>query len=335
MPSITPFIMKNLTVVKSNRVIEASYKLTLMEQKTLLAAISQIDSRQPLDPLQGFEISVDDLIQLSESETKNEYRDLKIASERLLNRIVTINNPLPNEKYVTQLKTHWISSVFYIPEKGKVRLYFSPQIVPYLSQLTSEFTQYHLKCVGKMSSIYAIRLYELLMQWKDVGKRDVELEWLRKCFELGNKYPSIKDFKVRVLDIAVKDINEHSDFQVSWTQRKSGRVVTHLIFTFAEKQPLTPEKPKRATKKEKTIYGVPMSEIKKVARVGETNEDVAARINKAKDTGKVDHIKHKEQEPTKIDNLEYFADMRKRYGDIQGLIIPEDIEAILKAQGRW
>jgi plasmid replication initiation protein len=279
--------MKNLTVVKSNRVIEASYKLTLIEQKTLLAGISQIDSRKPLDPLQGFEISVDDLIKLSETETKNEYRDLKIAAERLLTRIVTINNPLPNEKRVTQLKTHWVSSVFYIPEEGKIRLYFSPQIVPYLSQLTSEFTQYQLKCIGKMSSIYAIRLYELLMQWKDVGKRDVELEWLRQCFELGDKYPSIKDFKKYVLDPAVKDINEHSNLQVAWTQRKSGRTVTHLLFTFTEKQPLIPEKPKRVTKpKEKMYYGVPKSEIDKLARIGESYEDAAARINKAKEVAK-------------------------------------------------
>jgi plasmid replication initiation protein len=315
--------MKNLTVVKSNRVIEASYKLTLIEQKTLLAGISQIDSRKPLDPLQGFEISVDDLIQLSETETKNEYRDLKIAAERLLTRIVTINNPLPNEKRVTQLKTHWVSSVFYIPEEGKIRLYFSPQIVPYLSQLTSEFTQYQLKCIGKMSSIYAIRLYELLMQWKDVGKRDVELEWLKQCFELGDKYPSIKDFKKYVLDPAVKDINEHSSLQVAWTQRKSGRTVTHLLFTFAEKKPLIPEKPKRVTKpKEKMYFGVPKSEIEKVARIGESYEDVAARINKAK-------------ESAKINNIDHFADLRKRLGDKAITSIPEDIANILKAQGRW
>lgn len=240
--------MNNLTVVKSNRVIEASYKLSLMEQITLLAGISQIDSRKPLDPTQGFEISVNDLINLCEEETKNEYRDLKIAAERLLTRIVTINNPFPSEKRVTQLKTHWISSVAYVPDEGKIKIYFSPQIVPYLSQLTSEFTKYHLKYAVKMSSIHAIRLYELLMQWKDVGKRDVELAWLKNCFELEDKYPSIKDFKKYVLDIAVKEINTYSDYQVAWTQRKTGRKVTHLIFTFAEKQPTAPKKTKTTAK---------------------------------------------------------------------------------------
>jgi plasmid replication initiation protein len=272
--------MKNLTVVKSNRIIEASYKLTLIEQKTLLAAISQVDSRLPLNPLQGFEISVDDLIRLSELETKNEYRDLKRAAERLLTRIVTINNPLPAEKRVTQLKTHWISSVFYIPTEGKIRLYFSPHIAPYLSQLTREFTKYNLSDIGKMSSIYAIRLYELLIQWRDTGRREVELAWLKNLYELGDKYPSIKDFKTRVLDPAIKDINTNTGYQVSWEQRKTGRKVTHLTFTFYEKQPET-EKPKRTNaKKEKTVYGVPMSEINKRALAGEKVEDAAARINR-------------------------------------------------------
>jgi plasmid replication initiation protein len=272
--------MKNLTVVKSNRIIEASYKLTLIEQKTLLAAISQVDSRLPLNPLQGFEISVDDLIRLSELETKNEYRDLKRAAERLLTRIVTINNPLPAEKRVTQLKTHWISSVFYIPTEGKIRLYFSPHIAPYLSQLTREFTKYNLSDIGKMSSIYAIRLYELLIQWRDTGRREVELAWLKNLYELGDKYPSIKDFKTRVLDPAIKDINTNTGYQVSWEQRKTGRKVTHLTFTFYEKPPET-EKPKRTNaKKEKTVYGVPMSEINKRALAGEKVEDAAARINR-------------------------------------------------------
>ena len=91
------------------------------------------------------------------------------------------------------------------------------------------------------------------------------------------------DLKKRVLDPAVKDINTHSNYQVSWEQRKTGRKVTHLTFTFAEKQPLTPEKPKRTPKpKEKMILGVAVSEIEKHAEVGETHEEAAARINRKK-----------------------------------------------------
>jgi plasmid replication initiation protein len=119
-----------------------------------------------------------------------------------------------------------------------------------------------------------------LIQWRDTGRREVELAWLKNLYELGDKYPSIKDFKTRVLDPAIKDINTNTGYQVSWEQRKTGRKVTHLTFTFYEKQPET-EKPKRTNaKKEKTVYGVPMSEINKRALAGEKVEDAAARINR-------------------------------------------------------
>ncbi len=280
--------MKNQleTVVKSNRVIEASYNLTTNEQRILLIAMSQIDSRKTLEPLQGFEVSANDLTRISESKTKNEYRDLKAAAEQLLNRIVTINNPFDDEKRATQLKTHWISSVVYIPNEGKVRLYFAPHLLPYISQLTSEFTKYQLQEVGKFSSIYSFRLFELIQQWKTAGKREIEIEWLRKRFELGDKYSAIKDFKLYVLDPAVIEINELTSYQVRWEQRKTGRKVTHLIFTFSEKnapEGVKTEKPTRDTKtKEKMVLGVPMSEIKKNARPGESEEQAAARINSKK-----------------------------------------------------
>jgi hypothetical protein len=74
---------------------------------------------------------------------------------------------------------------------------------------------------------------------------------------------------------------------VSWEQRKTGRRVTHLTFTFAEKLLLIPEKPKKVVKpKEKMILGVAVSEIEKHARIGETHEQAAARINREKNTTK-------------------------------------------------
>ena len=38
----------NLTITKSNYLIEASYKLTLNEQRLILACIAQLDSRKPM-----------------------------------------------------------------------------------------------------------------------------------------------------------------------------------------------------------------------------------------------------------------------------------------------
>ncbi|HCW08179.1 MAG TPA: replication initiation protein, partial [Cytophagales bacterium] len=79
--------------------------------------------------------------------------------------------------------------------------------MPYLSKLEGTFTKYELKHIGNMSSIYGIRFYELLMQWKTAGKREIEINWLKKQFQIEDKYAAIKDLKKYVIDPAIKDIN--------------------------------------------------------------------------------------------------------------------------------
>jgi plasmid replication initiation protein len=267
---------KSLTVYKANEVVEAGYRLSLNEQRVVLACIAQVNSAEALLETDLFELSAKDFSVIFSVSERNAYDALIEVAENLFNRYVVVEKPDPKRPKIKRLKMRWISSIRYLSEEGKVILRFSQDILPYLSKLKREFTRYELADVGKMTSIYAIRLYELLAQWQSTGTREVAIDWLKAHFEIADQYTDMSDFKKRVLDPAVKDINEHSNLQVSWTQRKTGRRVTHFIFTFAEKQPA---KPKAATKpKERTIMGVSESDIKKQAKVGESWEQAAARI---------------------------------------------------------
>lgn len=274
---------KKLTVYKANQVIEAGYRLTLNEQRVVLACIAQVNSKAALLATDKFELSAKDFAKLFSVSEDRAYHALVEVTESLFNRYVVIDNPFPDDPTVTHLKTRWISTIYYKADSGKVVLCFAHEMLPYLSELKGKFTRYDLEHIGKMTSIYAIRLYELLMQWQIVGKREVEIDWLKKQFEIEGLYPDMHNLKKRVLEPAVKDINTHSNYQVNWTQRKTGRNVTHLTFIFTEKQPLTPENTKRPTQaKEKMINGVKESEIKKSAKAGESWEDAAARIKAKK-----------------------------------------------------
>jgi len=85
------------------------------------------------------------------------------------------------------------------------------------------------------------------------------------------------DFKKRVLVPAIKDINKNSDITVTWTQRKTGRKVTHIKFQFHLK-----ETEKAENKYEPKIIGIRKSVIEKKARPGESYEQAAARMKNEK-----------------------------------------------------
>lgn len=236
---------KNLTVCKANNVIEAGYKLSLNEQRVVLACIGQVNSMEELLKTDEFELSAKNFARLFSVSDENAYQALTEVTESLFNRYVVVENPYPNSPRVKRLKMRWISSIKYLPDEGKTILCFSQDILPYLSELKGSFTRYKLEHVGKMTCVYAMRLYELLMQWKSTGKREVDLDWLKKQFQLDENYDRMFDLKKRVIDPAINDINKNSNYNVSWTQRKTGRRVSHLTFEFSEKLPPVAEKPKK------------------------------------------------------------------------------------------
>jgi len=237
---------QELIVYKSNKVIEAGYKLSLNEQRLIVSAIAKVNSSKPLLATQRFEVTAKEFAQQFEISEDKAYQTLQEIAAQLFERYVIIDNPDPTDKDLKYTRTRWISAINYYPDMGKVSLVFAPFMLPYLSQLTGNFTFYHINNIGKMSCTYAIRLYELLMQWKTTGKREIEIEWLKKQFQLDENYERMYDLKKYVIEPAVSDINEFSDYQVKWTQRKTGRRVTHLTFEFSEKQLA---KPKRVVKK--------------------------------------------------------------------------------------
>ncbi len=258
-----------LTVVKSNKVVEASYMLTLAEQRVLLACIAQIDSKAVLTENYRFEITASGVADLAGLENlTNAYRDLKKAAEKLYERSVIIEDPDPDNPQITQRKTRWISSIDYVPGEGKLVLSFSVGIIPYLSQLSREFTKYKLKHVARFESVYSIRLYELLVQWSSAGEREIEVEWLKRQFQVAEKYDRVVDLKKRVIDPAVEEINQHSNLWVKYGQRKSGRQITHFQFQFGLK-----DKPQVLERKQITE-----EDINRQARPGETRAAVIARL---------------------------------------------------------
>jgi plasmid replication initiation protein len=159
---------KNQLVVKSNDLVNAAYRLSLVEQRLLLACIAQIDSRDALTEEDVFEISASEIMDLlGESAQRGTiYRDLKTATERLWGRTISFSDNVNHYG-----KRRWITEVDYFLNEGRVRIRFSRDVIQYLSGLKSAFTQYKLEYVAHFKSSYSVRIYELLVQWMSTGER--------------------------------------------------------------------------------------------------------------------------------------------------------------------
>ena len=218
-------------VYKSNHLIESAYKLNLNEQRVLLICIGMITSNEPMSINDKFEVSAKNFAKIFDIDERGAYDQLRDVAISLHSRKITIHD---NKKLIT---TSWISGfVEYKDNTGIIELWFSQLILPYLADLKSQFTRYDLSNISGMSSIYGIRLYELLMQWRTKGKREIEISWLKERFEIANNYNSISDLKKYVINPAVNNINNVSNLNVTHTYRKTGRTVSHIIFEFNEKK---------------------------------------------------------------------------------------------------
>lgn len=258
-----------LTVVKSNRIVEASYELTLNEQRLILMCIAKIKRGDDINADTIFEISVSEFATRFGLTMGRSYSQLQDATERLYERSVSIKgiSSRPNKPKIKVIKSRWISNIRYLEGEGGIHLQFSPVMIPYISHLHSEFTIYDLESISKMSSTYSIRIYELLTQWVSVGKRSISVEELREILCLENKYKAVKDLKARVINPAIKEINNTSDLNVSYEQYKEGRSIKGFDFLLEKKQSLK--------------LKVTKEYIEQHARAGETYQQAEQRLRKA------------------------------------------------------
>ncbi len=239
--------MKKELVVKDNVLIEASYNLDLVEQRLILLAIIEArESGKGINAHDPLSIHAESYINQFGVHRNGAYQALKNASKDLFVRQFSYQEK--RAKGLANVTSRWVSEIAYIDDAACVELIFAPAIIPLITRLEEHFTSYELEQVARLTSGYAIRLYELLIAWRSTGKTPtIKYEDLRKQLGvLDHEYKVKADFKKRVLDSSLKQINEHTDITVKHEQHKTGREITGFSFTFKQKpQPKNTQKPSR------------------------------------------------------------------------------------------
>jgi plasmid replication initiation protein len=216
---------KSLTVIKANKLIEASYKLTVAEQKIVLMLATQINFND--EDFKSYTFAIKDLMQILGFTSPSQYAEIRKTTLKLMTGIEIRGE----EGKIRQMP--WLIGTEYddTDENATVNLQFHPWLRPFFLKLKANFTQYRYENIIQLKSKYSIRIYELLRQYKKIGERNLSVEFLRDRFLLGeNEYPVYKDFKRNVILIAQRELAEKTDICFEFEEFKTGRKITDIKF---------------------------------------------------------------------------------------------------------
>jgi plasmid replication initiation protein len=223
-------------VVKSNALINAMVDLSLQANRFLAFAISLLDrgaSVTPGEPIE-LEIPVAEFATTFNIPKTYVYKEIESLADQLQRKIITLQ---PDQTTTgRRVKLGLITTQEYMDSQGRVWLTFHKDIVPHVLGLREQFTRYRIKDVYQFTSVHTWRIYEALKQYERIGKREVDLDELKRLTNTVGKYPRPTDFKRFVIDTAVDEINSKSDIMTEYEQKKRGRRITGFLFIIRDNQ---------------------------------------------------------------------------------------------------
>ena len=276
--------MKNDLVVKDNALINASYNLEVTEQRLILLSIIRArETGQGISSDSKLEIHASDYASRFDVTKEAAYNALKNAVNNLFERKFSFKEIHKDTNKEIVVKSRWVSRIAYIDDLATLEVTFAPDVVPLITRLEKHFTSYQLKQVAQLTSKYAIRLYEFLIAWRNVGKTPViSLSDFREKLGLEiNEYQKMVNFKSRVLEPAIKQINELTDIHVKYEQYKTGRSISALSFTFkhkkidsipSERDPNTVDFFTQMTDAQRNMFANKLSELPEMGRYSQGTE---------------------------------------------------------------
>lgn len=254
---------KNISISKSNTLIEAGFDLTLAEHDLMTLAINKLH-KQDTGNHEVF-ITAQEFAAANKISESHAYQQLKATADKLMERHLKFplyidldkkQNKEPNAvcvvppkhgRYETvPTKHNWLQSVGYMESNGFIYLHFTDPIRFLIDKTGDAYTTYNFTNTIEMTTFGGKRLYEMVCKWKDLGKTKMMYidEW-KEFFGVADRYPKIFEFKRWVLLPAIAEVNAQGDFRIHLEQLKVGRTITHFQILIKKN---TIENPTKCTK---------------------------------------------------------------------------------------
>jgi len=281
-------IEKNILVVQSNALIEASYRLTLQEKRLVLILISMIKKND--EDFKAYRFKVKDLAKaFGIKDSGSYYQEVQKITTGLMEKVLGIKEDTGT------FFVHWFYYAKYWEKEGYVDLKFAPELKPYLLKIKERFTQFALKNIVKFKSIYTIRIYEFLRQYlntehkirtfelQDFRAKIGLIEFDKKGDIVSEKFKLYADIKRKILIPTQKELKKKADIYFDFEPIKTGRRVSDIKFILVENNDFKPTEPvEPESKKLPFTFKKTKQDIQKNKQRELSKRDIVYQENKEK-----------------------------------------------------
>ena len=253
-------IVKDETIVKSNKLIEARMKFSGNEYKLITYLLGKIKKNDR--EFRTFNISIQELNKycfggISGTKTynyiKHEY------SKKLSKKDIEIKGKNGIKIY------NWFT-IIDTDKKGIFSVCFSPELKDFLLENEADYenggyTKYKFSNIMNFINFYSLRIYEIVKQYEKLGKRTISVEDLRYMLGLSEKqYKRYHNFKLRILSPAIEAINRETDIKITFREEKEGAKINNIVFYIVSQR--TNHKQKELLEVKDRIESVVRAEVK-------------------------------------------------------------------------
>ena len=205
--------------------------LTVLEQRIFLYLVSKIKPKQ--NKFEWEEFSIPEFCRTFRIKEDSNYTTIKKTIRAMASRALWLVDKEENKDILVRL----IERARIDRNKGTIQLKLDDEMAPYLLNQLKGFYKYPLISVINFKCKYSFMLFEIFCSYANY-KRTIEydIDDLKQRFGCENY--NITNFKTKVIDRAILEINEHTVFTVNYEWVKDGKQIKSIIFKINEKQPI-------------------------------------------------------------------------------------------------
>lgn len=238
LPERTIVELQKREISMSNALARAAQGLKLSEKRTVALAMIKTDSIPVADAIDAqknggwkVRITAAEYAEVYGVDRDTAYTQLKASAKSLIRR--QVKSTIRTKSGLQDVETNWIAQCIYFNNEALVEIAFSAEIAPHLLALKGKFTNYKLKQVSALRSIYSWRLFECLQSWRGTGLWKVSIEDFQKAMDAPDSAKEgFGQLDRRILQPALKELREKDGMLIDVQFEKVGRKITGLIFKF-------------------------------------------------------------------------------------------------------